>query len=277
MKEKRVFKWLAVSLLAAAAILMTVVPASAATRRRATKVLKAGQCYHVMNNDIGTNKITSYTVYITPTNTRSRFDAVIASYPSGKSSQPTEYMVRSVNKVAYVNNSAGTFVKSSASSNVGMLACVKVTRGSATIRVDYTTQNGKKGITFVQQSGTHQPMKYIKLKKGKSVNFTMTGSNLTGTPLILSGKYGSVLKRTVGSKSYEQYTFQNSSMAYCVYSNGKIISSYTKNKAYTNRYSSLKYFLMNAPKRVSNWIQSTNSTVNIFYPVDYVAMQIKTK
>ena len=69
MREKKVFKWFAAALIAAAAIITATVPASAATRRRATLTISAGQTYHVLNKSIGTNKITAYTVYVTPANT----------------------------------------------------------------------------------------------------------------------------------------------------------------------------------------------------------------
>ena len=278
MREQTGFKWFAAALIAAAAIITATVPASAATRRRATLTISAGQTYHVLNKSIGTNKITAYTVYVTPANTKTRYDAVIASYPSGKSSQPTEYMVRSTNKGVYVNNAAGTFIKQSAGSNSGMLSCIRVNRGSVTIRVDYTTQSGKAGISFVKQSASHRPLKLVKAAKGRSVNFTMTGSNLTGAPVIMSAKRGAVARRTLGSNnSFEQYTFENSAVAYRVYYKGKLMSSYSRNKAYTNTYSSLRYLLMNAPKRTTNWIQSVNTAITFFYPSDYVGMKVQVR
>lgn len=63
MREKKVFKWFAAALIAAAAIITATVPASAATRRRATLTISAGQTYHVLNKSIGTNKISLYGLF----------------------------------------------------------------------------------------------------------------------------------------------------------------------------------------------------------------------
>ncbi len=74
-----------------------------------------------------------------------------------------------------------------------------------------------------------------------------------------------------------RYTFENSAVAYRVYYKGKLMSSYSRNKAYTNTYSSLRYLLMNAPKRTTNWIQSVNTAINFFYPSDYVGMKVQVR
>ncbi len=107
-----------------------------------------------------------------------------------------------------MNNAAGTFIKQSAGSNSGMLSCIRVNRGSVAIRVDYTRSQARRGFLLWRQRASHRPMKLVKAAKGRSVNFTMTGSNLTGAPVIMSAKRGTVARRTLGSNnSFEQIHF----------------------------------------------------------------------
>lgn len=285
MKERKFTKRFLACLLTAAMMLTLLAPTSVSaattvTKRTSAVTISTGQSYHIMNNSIGTNRITSYTITITPANSRTRFDvAAAAAYKNNGTYQPSETLLRCCNKQIQIKNTAGTFVKSSASSNVGMMACISVRRGSATVQVTYkTTNKNSTKVNFVLQSSGHQALKYVKVKKGRTVKFSMTGSNLSGTPLILSGKNGYITNRTIGSKSYEKYTFNASNLSYRVYSNGKLLSKYTKNLNYDTTYSSLRYILLRTKTRNSNWMTTGAGTMTYFYPSDYVGMryQIKT-
>ncbi|MDO5135260.1 MAG: hypothetical protein Q4D55_04335 [Eubacteriales bacterium] len=281
MKERKIMKKLAACLLAMVMALGGTVPVSAAVvGKRAQKVITAGQSYHIMNTAIGANNISSYTIYITPRTSRTRFDlAAAACYKDSSGNyQPTETVMKNCNKAISVNNTAGTFVKSSSGSNVGMLACLRVRRGSVHVRVDYKTTNRGMSLSFQQQKKNHKTLRYKRVPVGKQALFTMTRGNLSGTPLIMSGVSGSVTRRTLGAvNSFENYSFGPSKLNYSVYYKGTLLSKYTKERSYDTTYSKWRYIMLRTKSRNSSWLTSTAGSLVYYYPADYVGMSVQVR
>lgn len=282
MKFHCFFKKFGALLLAAAVTATSCAPVLGAPRavtKRAQRTVSAGQCVHIMNPSIGKNNVSSYTIYVTPKTSNTRFDMAAASYyvKDGKY-LPTEYLYRSQRSDVVVSNKAGTFIKSSPGSNVGMLACLKVKKGSVKVRVDYKTTNYKMSMRFQEQKKNHGPLRYKKVRQGQEAYFTMTRGNLTGLPLLMSAKKGSTARRSLASaSSFENYDFRPDSMYYTAYFNGKLSSKYTRSLKYLNKYSNTRFHLIRMPSRKSNWLSSAKGTVTYFYPSDYAGIKVQIK
>lgn len=281
MKKKGFMKRLGVCLIAAAMVLGTALPVSAAAvTKRAQKTITAGQSYHVMNTRIGGNNITSYTIYVSPRTSGTRYDLAAATCYADENGNylPTETLYKNSNKMVMVDNKAGTFVKSSAGSNVGMLACITVRKGSVNVRVDYKTTNRTMALSFQAQKKNHKTLRYKRVPAGKQALFTMTRGNLTGTPLILSATAGSVMRRDLSAdNSYKNYTFGPSKLDYSVYYKGKLLTSYSKSLGYDTTYSSRRFILLRTKTRDTGWMESAAGTMTYFYPADYVGMRGQIK
>lgn len=266
MRKQRFFKQLGACLLAGILLLGSAVPAGAATsyKKGQSKLVTAGQSYHLMNNNISQNKITNYTVAVIPQEPGTRFDMAVAL--NGK-----EELMRNGTKAVGATNRSATYVKSSASSNYGMLACIRVHKGSVLLKVQYQTKNKSAALYYKKQASSHQTLKSVKVARNQKVYFQQQGSNISSLSVIMGAAgTGSVSRRSLGSDSrtYETYAFNSSTLNRKYYKQG-ILKNNTNTK-YDTRYGSSRYVQFRVPSRASGWMTTKKGTVTFFYPSDYV-------
>lgn len=277
MKERKIFKKLAICLAAAAMMLLMTVPVAAKTYTNGQIwTMSAGQKYHIMNNNISGSKISNWYLQIEPQTSGTIFDAVVACESSENAITFHEEMVKSYSKTMYSLGNKSTYVKTSAGSNKGMLACIRVVKGKVKVTVAYdSTRNSKSLLTRVKQSGTHRPFKEVTVKKGRKISMTQKGSNVPAISFIIGGNKGSVSRRSLVSSgsiasTYEQYSFNTNSIAYRVYMNSKLQKAYSKTVKYDSKFGKLKYCMMRSKDRNSSWMKTMSGTAKYLFPTDYV-------
>lgn len=265
MNGKKLMKKLAACLLAGVMLVSSAVPASAASTYTKTqsKVVDTGQSFHIMNNNISKNKISKYTLNILPLESGTRYDLAVAY--KGK-----EEVIKNCTKaLSGFSSTKATYIKTSSSSNAGMLACIKVTKGSVQVKVNYRTTNKSAALTFKKQAASHQTLKGVTVKKGKKILFQQAGSNITSVPLIISSKKGAVTRRALNAgSSFENYAFNASSLNYRAYANGVMKKNY--NKKYDTILGTTGYIMVSLPNRLSGWFTTKSGSVTFYYPTDYL-------
>ena len=270
MRKQRFFKRLGACLLAGVMLLSAAVPAGAATsyKKGQSKLITAGQSYHLMNNNISQNKITSYAIAVIPQEPGTRYDMAVAL--NGK-----EELMRNGTKAVTATNRSATYVKSSSSSNYGMLACIRVHKGSVLLKVQYQTKNKSAALYYKKQAASHQTLKSVKVPKNKKVYFQQQGSNIGSLSVIMGAAgTGSVSRRSLGSDSrtYETYAFNSSSLNQKYYKQGNLKNNI--NVKYDTRYGSSRYVQFRVLSRASGWMTTKKGTVTFFYPSDYVNIKV---
>ena len=252
-------------LFAAAIMLMCAVPVSAASKRFTTTVT-SGQCVHIMNNNINGNAISQYTYRIMPKTSGTRYDVVYAS--SGEAVAVKACRTDSGN----ITNS--TYLKSSRTSNSGMIACIKVTSGSVAVSVVVTTTNPKAKIVRTNMSAKdHSPLKAVKVEKGKKMWLKRTSGNISTLPLIIAGRKGVAIKRKLTSSSYETYNFKSGYTVFRRYVNKKCKVSLQRK--YATTYGSTRYYSFLVPANSSGVaytgeMTTKKGTVMYYYPSDFL-------
>ena len=248
MREGKKFKKLLNGVAAAAMTKLCTLPVSAATKSFKPITVKAGRCIHLLNTNIQSNAITNYSYRIQPQSYGTRTD-------SGQ----------------IINN---TYIKSSTSSNQGMIACLKVTSGSVKLSVKITSPNAKSKITAAYQSSSHSPLKNTRtIKKGQWIKMTRTGSNLSTLPLIVAAKKGANINRRLNTTSYENYSFKSKYVAFRRYTNKKGGKLYKRKYLTTN--GSTKYHFMLIPqssagRSYTGVLTTKKGNVTYYYPSDYI-------
>ena len=250
-------------LFAAAMMLICTVPVSAASKRFTTTVT-SGQCVHIMNNNINGNAISQYTYRIMPKTSNTRYDVVYAS--SGEAVAVKACRTDSGN----ITNS--TYLKSSRTSNSGMIACIKVTSGSVNVSVVVTTTNANAKIVRTNMSN-HSPLKAVKVVKGKKMWLKRTSGNISTLPLIIAGKKGIAINRKLTSSSYETYNFKSGYAVFRRYVNKKCKVSLQRKYATTS--GSTRYYSFLVPANSSGVaytgeMTTKKGTVMYYYPSDYL-------
>lgn len=276
MKEKKFMKRLTACLLAAAMVIASVVPASAATtyKRTVTKSLvDTGQSYHIMNSDINGNKISKYQIVILPLEEGTRVDFAWAY--SGN-----EMAIKNFSfgpKKQYLRTSVtNTYIKSSSTSNSGMLACLKVIKGSVKVSVTYNTTNKNAKLSFVKQAASHQTLKGVTVKTGRKVLFQQKGSNITQVPLVIASRKGSVTRRDLtGVGNFETFTFGTSYVTQRYYNNN--ILKKTSNNGYDTVLGTTGHLLLRMKNRISGWLTTKSGTMTYYYPTDYLKISATLK
>lgn len=266
MKGKRFMKKLAACLLIGAMLVTSAVPVLAASYSKTqSKVVDTGQSFHIMNNNISKNKISSYTISILPLENGTRYDAVMAY-------ENSEQVIKNCTGKLYgLTNKKATYVKSTSSSNAGMIACVKVTKGSVQVKVNYKTTNKSAALTFKKQAASHQALKGVTVKKNKKILFQQAGSNITDVPLVIASKNGAVTRRALnGESTFENYAFNSSTLTYSFYYRGTRKKSYSKK--YDTKLGTTGYIMVRLPKRLSGWFTTKSGSVTFYYPTDYLRM-----
>ena len=185
MREGKKFKKLLIGVAAAAMTMLCTLPVSAATKSFKPITVKAGRCIHLLNTNIQSNAITNYSYRIQPQSSGTRYDIV---YAYGGEAEALKGARTDSGQI--INN---TYIKSSTSSNQGMIACLKVTSGSVKLSVKITSPNAKSKLTAAYQSSSHSPLNTRTIKKGQWIKMTRTGSNLSTLPLIVAAKKGGKL------------------------------------------------------------------------------------
>ena len=127
MREGKKFKKLLIGVAAAAMTMLCTLPVSAATKSFKPITVKAGRCIHLLNTNIQSNAITNYSYRIQPQSSGTRYDIV---YAYGGEAEALKGARTDSGQI--INN---TYIKSSTSSNQGMIACLKVTSGSVKLSV----------------------------------------------------------------------------------------------------------------------------------------------
>lgn len=271
MKEKKLMKKCTLMLLMGALLFLFALPVHAATYKKSqSAVIGPGQCYHVMDLNIGNNKITKYAVTVTTANSGTVYDIAFAK--DGK-----EQAFKNTNKNLRIENKTAFYIKSNSSSNGGMLCCIKIYRGSIKLRVDYYTQNKKAALSLKKQSSAHKPLLGISVPKGRQVLFRQLGSNVSTIPVVISSKQGAFTRRTLNSLTYENYTFMSTYMKYRYYKNGILDSSKNLNVKYDSESGTTKYIQVLMPNRLSGWFTTQSGTVTYYFPSDYLNIAVSRK
>ena len=214
MREGKKFKKLLIGVAAAAMTMLCTLPVSAATKSFKPITVKAGRCIHLLNTNIQSNAITNYSYRIQPQSSGTRYDIV---YAYGGEAEALKGARTDSGQI--INN---TYIKSSTSSNQGMIACLKVTSGSVKLSVKITSPNAKSKLTAAYQSSSHSPLKNTRtIKKGQWIKMTRTGSNLSTLPLIVAAKKGANINRRLNTTSYENYSFKSKYLSFRRYTNKK--------------------------------------------------------
>ena len=207
MREGKKFKKLLIGVAAAAMTMLCTLPVSAATKSFKPITVKAGRCIHLLNTNIQSNAITNYSYRIQPQSSGTRYDIV---YAYGGEAEALKGARTDSGQI--INN---TYIKSSTSSNQGMIACLKVTSGSVKLSVKITSPNAKSKITAAYQSSSHSPLKNTRtIKKGQWIKMTRTGSNLSTLPLIVAAKKGANINKKGGKLYKRKYLTTNGSTKY---------------------------------------------------------------
>ncbi|MDO4276857.1 MAG: hypothetical protein Q4D16_24625 [Eubacteriales bacterium] len=272
MKGKGLLKKLTACLLAAVMMVSVYVPVSAASYTRTQKIfVDTGQSYHIMNNNISRNKVKEYTLVVVPMEAGTRFD--LAMGYGGN-----EEVVKNCTQGYSAVLKTPSYVKTSSSSNAGMIACVKVTKGSVQVGIQYS--NGYKNasvLTFKKQAASHQTLKAVTVKKNKKVLFQRKGSNLKSTSLVIASKSGSVTRRTlsVPLNEFENYTFNANNLSYRYYYKGVLGKSL--NKKYDTKLGSTGYIMMRITDKLSGWFTTKSGSVTFYYPTDYAKIGVTLK
>lgn len=276
MKERKIMKRLTACLLAAAMVIATVVPAQAATvyKRTVTKsLIDTGQSYHIMNTDIKKNAITKYQINILPLEDNTRIDI---AWAYGGSEGALKNFAFNAKRQYLKTSLTNTYIKSSSTSNSGMLACIKVITGSVKLSVTYYSGNKDAKFSFVKQSASHQTLKGITVKKDRKVLFQQKGSNISQVPVIISSGKGSVTRRDLtGVGNFETFTFGASGVAQRLYNNN--ILKKTVNTKYDNILKTSGYLLLRMNNRISGWLTTKSGTMTYYYPTDYLKIAVTLK
>ncbi|MDO4336670.1 MAG: hypothetical protein Q4C91_01110 [Eubacteriales bacterium] len=274
MKGKHVWKKLAACLLVIAMVTAMAFPVSAATRYSKSwgKTISAGQSYHILNTNISGNKISNYVIEITP-KTGSTYDVVYALYDA--KGNPRQYGNKNATAKKTISNARATYIKSSSAANSGMLACIKVTKGSVNLRLAVTTTNRNAALSLRRQASSHQPLKGVAVKKGQRVCFESRSSNIPAISLVMGAQKGAAAQRPLGAK-YENYTF-SSKLQYRMYQNGVLQKSKSLNKSYDTKLGSYGYIQVMLSSRGSGYIVTKSGTVNYYYPSDYLNIAVYRK
>lgn len=268
MKEKKRLKRLAMVMLTAVMLAACAVPAFGATIRtkRITAKINAGSCYHLVNSNTSTNKVTEYIYRIVPQTKNTRYDIVFAYNREGLAT--AECREDSGN----VKNT--TYLKTTKNAKSGLVACIYVKSGSVKMNVSYKTASSQKQqLVFKKQSSSHKPLKTVKVNKGKKVYFQRRKGNVSYTPVIFAAKKGVVVNRTLTSTSYETYNFRSNDLVFKSLTNKKVTN--TDSMKYESVNGKTKYTLMLLPGTYSGVMTPTKgSSVSFLYPTD--CMSIKT-
>ena len=172
-----------------------------------------------------------------------------------------------------INN---TYIKSSTSSNQGMIACLKVTSGSVKLSVKITSPNAKSKITAAYQSSSHSPLKNTRtIKKGQWIKMTRTGSNLSTLPLIVAAKKGTNINRRLNTTSYENYSFKSKYVAFRRYTNKKGGKLYKRKYLTTNGRTKYHFMLIpqsSAGRSYTGVLTTKKGNVTYYYPSDYITV-----
>lgn len=266
MREGKRFRKLMIGIAAAAMTMMCALPVSAATKSFKPITVNSGRCIHLLNTNIQGNAISNYTYRVQPQSAGTRYDIV---YAYGGEAEALKGARTDSGEIT--NN---TYIKSSTSSNTGMIACLRVTSGSVKLSVKITSPNANSKITAAYQSSTHTPLKNTKtIKKGQWIKMTRTGSNLSTLPLIVAGKKGATINRRLNTTSYEKYSFKSSYVAFRRYTNKKGGKLYKRKYLTTN--GSTKYHFMLIPqssagRSYTGVLTTTKGNVTYYYPSDYI-------
>lgn len=274
MKGKSLLKKLAACLLAGVMLVSASVPVSAASYTRTQRIfVNTGQSYHVMNNNISRNKVSKYTLAIVPLEAGTRFDVALGY-------KGNEEVVKNCTQTYGAVVTSPSYVKTSSSANAGMIACVKVTKGSVQLGIQYS--NGYKNtslLTFKKQAASHQTLKGITVKKNKKILFQRKGSNLKATPLVIASKSGAVTRRTLSASlnAFENYTFNANNLSYRYYYRGVLQNNKSLNKKYDTKLGSTGHIMVRITDKLSGWFTTKNGSVTFYYPTDYAKISATLK
>lgn len=273
MEKKSLFKKLTFCLVTGLLLLASAVSVQAAVYKKAqTKVIRAGECYHLIDNNISKNKITRYAVTISPASQGTVYDLAYAS--DGR-----EKVLKSCSKGKRFENPKTSYIKSYSQSNTGMAMCIKVFKGSVRVRVDYKAEYKSASFTFGKQASSHKPLLAVSVPKGRQVMFRQRGSNITWVPVVIGAKNGAFTRRTLNAatSTFENYTFMPNYLKFRYYKNGKLQSSSSLNIKYDTQTGSSNFIQVLMPNRNSGWFTTKSGTVTYYFPSDYLNMAVSRR
>lgn len=246
------------------------VPVQAAVYKKAqTKMIRAGECYHLIDNNINKNKITRYAVTIMPASSGGVYDLAYAS-------EGREKVLKSCSKGKRFENPTTSYIKSYSQSNTGMAMCIKVFKGSVRVRVDYKAQNKGAALTFGKQAASHKPLLAVSVPKGRQVMFRQRGSNISWVPVVIGAKSGAFTRRDLNkaASTFENYTFMSNYLKFRYYKNGKLQNSSSLNIKYDTEAGNGKFIQVLMPNRNSGWFTTKSGTVTYYFPSDYLNIAV---
>ena len=273
MKEKKVFRRLLAVLLTAVMLAACAVPSFAATQtytRKISATINAGSCYHIVNTDISGNKIAQYTYRIVPQTKDTRYDIVFVKNGVAVATAECRNDSGSITSTSYL--------KTSTSSNSGLVACIYVKSGKIKMSVSYKSANPNKTakLTFQKQSSSHRPLKSVTVTSGHKVYLQRKRGNVASTPVIFSAKKGVIVKRTLNSKSYETYDFRANSLTFRSITSQKVMAG--RSIKYDSLNGKSKYVMLLLPGKYSGVITPIKGTsAAILYPSDCMSITAVVK
>lgn len=278
MKEKRLPKKLIVCLLIGLLAVLMAVPVSAASTKTKYKDIKKGQCYHILNTNISKNKISKYVISVEPKTSGAKYDLAIA-YVDNEGLTQENIVKNYTKKITNLTNNSKGVLKNNSSDNSGMIACIKVTQGTVRFKVKYTSSYKNAALSFKRMGSSHQPLKGLTIKKGKSVTFKRGGGNVDMMPIIAASTNGAVTRRPLvsvgGISAYDELQFKSNTIKYRIVMDGE--EQYNATARYDNKVGSKGYSMIPWLKEFGNSCKFTNKkgTVNYYYPTDYLKISVK--
>ena len=273
MEKKRILKKIAACLTAAVMILTLALPVQAASYKKAqTRVIRAGESYHLIDNNINKNQVIRYAVKITAASSGTMYDLAYAF--GGR-----EEVLKNCSKSIKFENPAPNYIKSYDKSNTGIALCIKVHKGSVRIRVDYRAQYKGAAFTFAKQPTSHKTLLGVSVPSGKQVLFRQRSSNISWVPVVISAKSGAFTRRDLNkaTSTFENYTFLSNYLKFRSYNNGKLQTSKSLNIAYDTKAGSSKFIQVLMPNRNSGWFTTKKGTVTYYFPSDYLNIAVARK
>ena len=257
---------------------MMLVPANvwAASKKTKKKTIKAGQTYYVLNKNIKKNKVTSNTFEVTPKDKTARYDLVYAFINANGETRTLAITDAAVS----LKSTSKAYMKKTAKANSGALLGIRVRTGEVTLKVTSTRKSGKFALTFKKYDKKRTPLVSQKVKKNKTVEFTMATGNVTAIPVIFGGLEGTVVRRATSETRYEQYTFRAKNLLLETYENDKRVAKTTVKYHSTYELKDKTYYSVlfsmpvsaKAKTKSSGVLTVVTGTANFMYPREYLGI-----
>lgn len=275
MKKKNFKKRLLACFLVCVMVAIMAVPVSAASYTKTKSFyVKAGQCYHIMNKNISRNKIRQVQLTVRRSTSDTMYDMSVANEVDGGVSA---WMLKDCRSMALDEAMVKpSYMKASASSNKGLLTCIKVTRGKVKVTVKYKAGYKKAAFSVDKQKSSHSTFASVTARKGQKISFTQRGSNVSYIPVGMAAKKGATVRRIYIPDLYDAYVFKANSIAYRVYESGAELTRYRDSGPYIYKVGQKGYMDTYWPRELGSTAKFVvrKGTVSFYYPTDLLKMKV---